>query len=279
MFFSLQVFFSFYFIYFLELGDREMIFDSHAHYDDEAFDGDREQLLASMKDNEIGCIVNIGASIESTKATIALTQKYDFIYGAVGVHPQSVAELNEENFLWLREQCTLPKIVAVGEIGLDYYWDEPDRAIQKEWFARQIQLAKEVKLPIVVHSRDAAKDTYDIMKAEKAEDAGGVIHCFSYTKETARDYLNMDYYFGIGGVITFSNAKKLKEAVEYIPIEKIVLETDCPYLAPVPYRGKRNSSLNLPYVVETIAQLKNMEKEEVEAITWQNAKNLYRIQS
>lgn len=256
-----------------------MIFDSHAHYDDEAFDGDREQLLASMKDNEIGCIVNIGASIESTKATIALTQKYDFIYGAVGVHPQSVAELNEENFLWLREQCTLPKIVAVGEIGLDYYWDEPDRAIQKEWFARQIQLAKEVKLPIVVHSRDAAKDTYDIMKAEKAEDAGGVIHCFSYTKETARDYLNMDYYFGIGGVITFSNAKKLKEAVEYIPIEKIVLETDCPYLAPVPYRGKRNSSLNLPYVVETIAQLKNMEKEEVEAITWQNAKNLYRIQS
>ncbi|MBQ8591571.1 MAG: TatD family hydrolase [Lachnospiraceae bacterium] len=256
-----------------------MIFDSHAHYDDEAFDGDREQLLASMKDNEIGCIVNIGASIESTKATIALTQKYDFIYGAVGVHPQSVAELNEENFLWLREQCTLPKIVAVGEIGLDYYWDEPDRTIQKEWFARQIQLAKEVKLPIVVHSRDAAKDTYDIMKAEKAEDAGGVIHCFSYTKETARDYLNMDYYFGIGGVITFSNAKKLKEAVEYIPIEKIVLETDCPYLAPVPYRGKRNSSLNLPYVVETIAQLKNMEKEEVEAITWQNAKNLYRIQS
>ena len=254
-----------------------MIFDSHAHYDDEAFDSDRARLLASMQENGIGYIVNIGASIQSTKATIELTKQYDFMYGAVGIHPQSAAELNEENFAWLKEQCALPKIVAVGEIGLDYYWDEPERPIQKEWFARQIQLAKEVNLPIIVHSRDAAKDTYDIMKAEKAEEAGGVVHCYSYTKETARDYLNMDYYFGIGGVVTFANAKKLKEAVEYIPIEKIVIETDCPYLAPVPYRGKRNSSLNLPHVIEEIARLKNMEKEEVEAITCANAKKLYRI--
>ena len=255
-----------------------MIFDSHAHYDDEAFDSDRAQLLGSMNENGLGYIVNIAASMESIKTTITLTEQYDFIYGAVGIHPESAAELNEENFAWMKEQCMLPKIVAIGEIGLDYYWDEPDRVIQKEWFARQIQLAKEVELPIIVHSRDAAKDTYDIMKAEKAEETGGVVHCFSYAKEMARDFLNMDYYFGIGGVVTFSNSKKLKEAVAYIPIDKIVIETDCPYLAPVPYRGKRNSSLNLPYVIETIAQIKNMDKEEVEAITFENAKRLYRMQ-
>lgn len=254
-----------------------MIFDSHAHYDDKAFDSDRELLLGSMKENGIEYIVNISADIASVKATIDLTRKYDFIYGAAGIHPGSVEELDEEKFLWLKEQCTHSKIAAVGEIGLDYHWDEPGREIQKEWFARQLQLAKEVKLPIVVHSRDAAKDTYDIMRAEKAEELRGVIHCFSYTKETARDYLNMNYYFGIGGVITFPNARKLKEAVEYIPLENIVIETDCPYLAPVPNRGKRNSSLNLPYVIETIAHIKKIEKEEVETVTLQNAKNLYQI--
>lgn len=256
----------------------KMIFDSHTHYDDKAFCNDREILLNSMKENGIEYIVNIGADIASVKTTIKLTEQYDFIYGAVGIHPNSVMELSEEKFSWLKKQCQRSKVAAVGEIGLDYYWDEPDRMIQKEWFARQIQLAKEVKLPIVVHSRDAAKDTYDIMKAERAEETEGVIHCFSYSKEIARDYLNMGYYFGIGGVITFPNAKKLKEAVEYIPLERIVIETDCPYLAPVPNRGKRNSSLNLPYVIEAIARIKNKEKEEVEAVTMQNAKNLYHIQ-
>lgn len=252
-----------------------MIFESHAHYDDEAFDGDRETLLGSMKENGIEYIMNIGADIASSETTIALTKQYDFIYGAIGVHPSSSAELDEEKLAWLKEQCSLPKIVAVGEIGLDYYWDEPDRQLQKEWFARQLQLAREVKLPIVVHSRDAAKDTYDIMKAEKAEETGGVIHCFSYTKETARDFLNMDYHFGIGGVVTFQNAKKLKEAVEYIPLERILVETDSPYLAPVPNRGKRNSSLNIPYIIGMIAEIKKMDKEKVEEITMQNAKRLF----
>lgn len=255
-----------------------MIFDSHTHYDDSAFDADRETLLNSMKENGIAYIMNISADIASVKTTIELTRQYDFIYGAVGVHPSSTMELNEDKFSWLKEQCLCPKVAAVGEIGLDYYWNEPDRAVQKEWFARQIQLAKELKLPIVVHSRDAAKDTYDIMRAEKADEIKGVIHCFSYSKEIARDYLNMDYYFGIGGVITFSNAKKLKEAVEYIPLEKIIVETDCPYLAPVPNRGQRNSSLNLSYIVEEIARIKKKEKEEVEAVTMQNAKELYHIQ-
>lgn len=254
-----------------------MIFDTHAHYDDEDFDADREELLSGMKAAGVSHIVNIGASLESTKRSLQLAEKYDFVYAAVGVHPSDTGELNEETFKWLTKQCDMPKVVAVGEIGLDYYWDEPERAIQKEWFARQIALGREKRLPLVIHSRDAAQDTIDIMKAEKAEEAGGILHCFSYTKETAKIFLDMDFSFGIGGVITFKNAKKLKEAVEYIPMEKIVIETDCPYLSPEPNRGRRNSSLNLPYVIRAIAELKNLSEEEVLRATYENAKRIYRI--
>ena len=254
-----------------------MIFESHAHYDDKAFDEDREALLEGLKENGIGYVINIGANIETTKNTIGLAEKYPFIYGAVGVHPSDTDELDEENFAWLKEQCAHPKIVAVGEIGLDYYWDEPDKKIQKLWFERQLDMARETKLPVIIHSRDAAKDTLDIMKAANAGEMGGVIHCFSYTKEIAREYLDMGYYFGIGGVVTFQNAKKLKEAVEYIPIERILLETDSPYLAPIPYRGKRNSSLNIPFVAKEIAALKGMGYDDVVSITEENAKRLFRI--
>ena len=254
-----------------------MIFDSHAHYDDEAFEEDRDGLLKSLKENGIGYVINVGASIKTTANTVALTEKYPFVYGAAGVHPSETAELNEENFAWLKEQCSHPKIVAVGEIGLDYYWDEPDKEIQKKWFVRQLELAKEVKLPVIIHSREAAKDTLDLMKASHADELEGVIHCFSYTKETAREYLNMGYYFGIGGVVTFKNAKKLKEAVEYIPMENILLETDSPYLAPVPFRGKRNSSLNLSFVAKEIAQIKGIDYDEVVAVTERNAKRLFGI--
>lgn len=253
------------------------IFDTHAHYDDEAFDEDREALLASLPKQGIGKVVNIGASLDSCIKTVELMQKYDYIYGAIGVHPCDTEELNEENFLWLREQCLKEKCVAVGEIGLDYYWKDPEAEIQKKWFVRQMGLARQLSLPMIVHSRDAAKDTVDIMTAEKAGEIGGVVHCYSYTKETAKTFLNMGFYFGIGGVITFKNSKKLKEAVEYIPMESIVLETDCPYLAPEPYRGKRNSSLNLPYVVSELAQIKGISEEEVCRITWENAHRLYRI--
>jgi TatD DNase family protein len=254
-----------------------MIFESHAHYDDKAFDEDREALLEGLKENGIGYVINIGANIETTKNTIGLAKKYPFIYGAVGVHPSDTDELDEEKFAWLKKQCAHPKIVAVGEIGLDYYWDEPDKKIQKLWFKRQLDMARETKLPVIIHSRDAAKDTLDIMKAANAGEMGGVIHCFSYTKEIAREYLDMGYYFGIGGVVTFQNAKKLKEAVEYIPIERILLETDSPYLAPVPYRGKRNSSLNIPFVAKEIAALKGMGYDDVVNITEDNAKRLFRI--
>lgn len=254
-----------------------MIFESHAHYDDEAFNEDRDELLSSLQAAGIGTVINVGASLSSCKTTIELMQKYPFIYAAIGVHPSDTAELNEENFQYLREWCQLPKVVSVGEIGLDYYWDTPKREIQKQWFVRQIDLAREMKKPIIVHSREAAKDTMDIMTAEKCGEIGGVVHCYSYTKEVARTFLDMDMYFGIGGVVTFSNAKKLKEAVEYIPMEKILLETDCPYLAPVPNRGKRNSSLNLPYVAEEIGRLKGISTEEVIRITEENARKLFNI--
>lgn len=254
-----------------------MIFDTHAHYDDGAFDGDREQLLESLKDNGIEAVVNVGASIQTTKNTLELMKKYPFVYGAVGVHPNETAELNEDLMNWLKTVSSTEKVVAIGEIGLDYYWDEPDRDIQKHWFVRQMDVAKEAGLPVIIHSRDAAADTLDLMKAQNARDLGGVIHCFSYGKEMAGEYLNMGFYLGIGGVLTFQNAKKLKEVVEYMPMEQLVLETDCPYLSPVPNRGKRNSSLNLPYVVEAISQIKGISEEEVITITNRNARALYRI--
>lgn len=253
------------------------IFDTHAHYDDEAFDEDRDALLAGLPKNGIARVVNVGASLASCGRTIELMNRYDYIYGAIGVHPSETAELNDEAFEWLRQQCQLEKCVAVGEIGLDYYWDEPDRELQKEWFRRQLNLARELAKPVIIHSRDAAKDTVDLMTEEHAEEIGGVIHCYSYTKETAEVFLKMGFYFGIGGVLTFKNAKKLKEAVAYIPLDRIVLETDCPYLAPEPNRGKRNSSLNIPYVVKALAEIKGVEEETVRKAAWENAHKLYRL--
>lgn len=254
-----------------------MIFDTHAHYDDEAFNEDRDLLLGSLKAAGIESVVNIGASIQTTKNTLELMKKYPFVYGAVGVHPSETEELNEHLMAWLEEVSKRPKVVAIGEIGLDYHWEEPEREVQKHWFIRQLELARKVSLPVVIHSRDAAKDTLDIMKEQKAEEIGGVIHCFSYGVELAREYLNMGFYLGIGGVVTFTNAKKLKEVVAFMPLDRIVLETDCPYLSPVPNRGKRNSSLNLPYVIKAISELKGVSEEEVIAVTNRNAKNLYRI--
>lgn len=178
---------------------------------------------------------------------------------------------------WLKAVAGKEKVVAIGEIGLDYYWNEPEPEVQKYWFVRQLNLAREVKLPVIIHSRDAAKDTLDIMKAEHAGDISGVIHCFSYSVEMAREYLNMGFYLGIGGVLTFNNAKKLKEVVAYMPIERIVLETDCPYLSPAPNRGKRNSSLNLPYVAAAISEIKGVPEKEVIAVTRENARRMYRL--
>lgn len=252
-----------------------MIIETHTHMDDSAFEEDRSRMIEEIKNSGILYLMNVSASLSSIKSSMELAKKYDFIYTSVGVHPSETGELNEENFAWIKEQLSYEKVKAIGEIGLDYHWQEPEKETQKFWFRRQLQLAREAKLPVIIHSREAAMDTFQIMKEEKADDVKGVIHCFSYTKETARDYLNWDYYFGIGGVVTFQNAKKLKEAVEYIPIENIVLETDSPYLSPVPYRGKRNSSLNLPIIAQEVANIKKMDVEKVVEITTKNAAKLY----
>ena len=255
-----------------------MIFDTHAHYDDAAFDEDREELIAALPAGGIGTVVNVGASLESTKTTLELARRYPYFYGAAGVHPNETGELTERDMEWLKGICREPKIVAVGEIGLDYHWDEPERGVQKKWFVRQLELAREVKLPVIIHSREAAKDTLDLMKGERAEEIGGVVHCFSYGVEMAREYLDMGFFIGIGGVLTFSNGKKLKEVAAYAPLDRIVLETDCPYLAPVPNRGRRNSSLNLPYVAEALAEIKGVTREEIEIQTCRNARRLYRLE-
>ena len=260
-----------------EIRGFHMIFDTHAHYDDEQFNIDRDSLLLSMKENGIGTIVNIGANLASSKTTLELAHKYDFIYGAVGVHPSDSAELSDDNFDRIRQMCADEKCVAIGEIGLDYYWPEPDHEIQKKWFVRQLDLAREVKLPVVIHSRDAAADTVEVLKDNNAGDIGGVVHCFSYSKEVAIECVKMGFYIGVGGVLTFKNGKKMKEVVSEIPIEKIILETDCPYLAPEPNRGKRNSSLNLPYVVKAMAEIKGISEEEVIDITERNARDMYRL--
>jgi len=253
-----------------------MIFESHAHYDDEQFEEDRDELLSSMNKNGIGTIVNVGASLESCGSTLALTEKYPFVYAALGVHPDEVGALNEESYQWLREQCRKEKVAAVGEIGLDYYWDNEPRETQKEWFIKQLELARELDLPVIIHSRDAAADTMEIMKTH-AKGLDGVIHCYSYSPEMAREYVKMGFYIGVGGVVTFKNSKKLKETVEETPITSILLETDCPYLAPEPNRGKRNSSLNLVFVAETIAKIKNLEYDEVVRQTEENARKMFRL--
>lgn len=256
------------------------IFDTHAHYDDDAFDEDRMQLLdESFGAGKTVCnIANIGCDIESSRESVRLAERYDYMYAVVGVIPHHVGDMTEADLEELRRLAKeSEKVVAIGEIGLDYHYDEPTKEKQFKWFSAQMELAKELGLPIVIHSRDAAQDTYELMKKAHAEEIGGVVHCYSYSEEMSREFLKMGFYFGIGGVVTFKNSKKLKRAVESIPISNIVLETDSPYLTPSPYRGERNNSGYLPYVVSEIARLKGMTEEEVAEITFENACRLYRL--
>ncbi len=256
-----------------------MIFETHAHYDDEKFDEDRVELLSHLlREKNIGKIVNVGASFRGCKDSLSLAETYDDVYAALGIHPEEIDDMSEENLNWIRANAANPKVVAIGEIGLDYYWvkDEEGRAKQRGWFEKQLKLAKEVKLPVIIHSRDAAEDTFNTIKTYNTQSEKGIVHCYSYSKELALEYVKMGWYIGVGGVVTFKNGKKLVQTVEAIPIESIVIETDCPYMAPEPFRGQRNSSEYLKYVVEKIADIKGMSPEEVEKITYQNALNIYK---
>lgn len=254
------------------------IFDTHAHYDDASYDKDREEVIEAIRAAGVKHFVNISADIPSLKGTLGILEKYPESYGTLGIHPSEVRDLNEEVMEKIAEETrNNERIVAIGEIGLDY-WDEgPDKEIQAFWFRRQLDLARELDKPVVIHSRDAVQDTYDILAEKHAEDMGGVIHCFSASAEMAKLYVKKGFFIGIGGVVTFKNAKTLKEVAECVPLENIVLETDCPYLAPVPFRGKRNHSGNLTFVAEKIAEIKGVTAEEVCETTYENALRLYRL--
>ena len=257
-----------------------MIFDTHAHYDDEAFDEDRESVLSSLQEKGVGTVVNICAGPASLRRITELTEKYPFLYGAAGIHPDHAGEMTEEMFEEISRLADEEKIVAIGEIGLDYYWDTAPHEVQREWFLRQLDLATEKDLPVVIHSREATQETLEIMREAYKKSGGtlrGVIHCFSGSAEIAKEYTDMGFYIGVGGVVTFKNGKKLKEVVGTMPLDKLVIETDCPYLAPVPHRGKRNDSTLLALVIEEIANLRGMTTEEVEALTEENARALYRL--
>lgn len=255
-----------------------MIFDTHAHYDDKQFDEDRDELLNSMAAMGVNTIVNVGASFKGCRRALELAEKYPFMYAAVGIHPDEAGFLNEDTFAELEGWCRGDKVVAVGEIGLDYYWDTEPRDLQKKWFVRQLELAREMGLPVNIHSRDASEDTFRIIK-EHAEGIPGIIHCFSGSRELASEYVKLGFYIGVGGVVTFKNGKKLKQVVKEISLSNIVLETDCPYLAPEPYRGKRNHSGYIKYIAQEVAGLKGITYEEVIEETEKNARAVYGLKS
>ncbi len=262
-----------------------MIFDTHAHYDDDRFSEDREQLLKELQANGVGRIINIGAALQGCCDTVDyVKQMPELFFGAVGIHPEYAEELTEDMFSQVRELSREEGIVAIGEIGLDYAEEFEDKTRetenhekQKYWFRRFLELARKEKLPVMIHSRDAAEDTLEMMeeytRQAKKEGSfrGGIIHCFSYSPEIAARYVKMGYHLGVGGVLTFKNARRLPEVVEQTPMERLVLETDCPYLAPVPFRGRRNQSDYLHYVIDKISEIKGVSPEEVEAITEENA--------
>lgn len=254
-----------------------MIFETHAHYEGEEFDADRHELLPALFKQGIGLIIDVGSSMETTRKAWELSKKYDRIFFAAGVHPDSVSELNDEKIKEIREISRDRKCLAIGEIGPDFHYidDNNEKELQLYWFRRQLDLALKEDLPVIIHSRDAAAVTFDIMKEYSKKGLRGVMHCYSYSLDQAREYVKMGYYLGFGGAVTFKNAVKKREIIEKISLDSIVLETDCPYMAPVPVRGSRNDSGNLKYVIEKISEIKGVSEKEVEERTWDNAMELF----
>jgi len=254
-----------------------MFFDSHAHYDDERFDEDRDTLLEGMPQKGVSYIINAASDIPSSQECIRLANKYPFIFAAVGVHPHEVSQLTEESITAIEALAKEEKVVAIGEIGLDYYYDYSQRELQKHWFRKQLQLAKRIKLPVIIHDRDPHGDCMQIVKEEDISQIGGVFHCYSGSWEMARQLLDMGVYISVAGPVTFNNNVKTVEVVQKAPLDKLLIETDSPYLTPVPHRGKRNDSAYVRYVAEKIAQIKNISVEQVAKQTLDNAKRLFNI--
>ncbi|MCY7676223.1 TatD family hydrolase [Bacillus safensis] len=254
-----------------------MLFDTHAHLNAEQYNEDLEQVIERAKSEKVEKIVVVGFDRPTITRAMELIEEYDFIYAAIGWHPVDAIDMTDEDLAWIKDLSQHEKVVAIGEMGLDYYWDKSPKDVQKEVFRRQIALAKEVNLPIVIHNRDATEDVVTILKEEGAAEVGGIMHCFTGSLETAKACMEMNFYISFGGPVTFKNAKKPKEVVKEIPSDRLLIETDCPYLTPVPFRGKRNEPSYVKYIAEQIAELREISFEELAKLTTKNAKKVFRI--
>lgn len=252
-----------------------MIFDSHAHYDDKAFDDDRTEILASLPQLGVCSVLNAGTNISASEKSVELSNKYSYIYAAVGIHPECISECDYKDLEILKNLSQNKKVVAIGEIGLDYHYSAENKELQKDFFEKQILMANDVSLPILVHDRDAHMDTLNLLKEHKPK---GVVHCFSGSMEMAEEILKLGMFIGVGGVVTFKNAKKLIDVVREIPLECILLETDAPYMAPTPFRGKRCDSSYIKFTAQKIAEIKNKSYEEVLQKTRLNAESLFNVE-
>ncbi|WP_312115994.1 TatD family hydrolase [Brevibacillus reuszeri] len=254
-----------------------MLFETHAHLNAKEFDEDREEVIARAQENGVSTIVNIGFNAETIPTCMELAEAHDFIYAVIGWHPQDAKDMTDEHLEWIEELSRHPKVVGLGEMGLDYYWDTSPKDVQAEVFRKQIRLARKLDMPIIIHNRDAHQDVLTILKEEKAADVGGIMHCFSGSWETAKLALDMNFYISFGGPLTFKNAKQPKEVAAKVPLGKLLIETDCPYLTPHPFRGKRNESGYVRYVCEEMANIRGLSYEEMAQITSDNAKRLFRL--
>lgn len=251
--------------------------DSHAHLDDERFDEDRERLIKSLKENNIELVLNAGADLQTSLNSVELSKKYDFIYASVGCHPHDSKYMNEDTMNIFKSLSKNKKVLAIGEIGLDYYYDNSDRDTQRKWFREQIRLAKELDMPYIVHDRDAHEDVLKIMKEEHYSGSRGILHCYSSSAEMAKEFIKLGFYISLGGPVTFKNAKTPKSVAKEIPLSSLLIETDCPYLSPEPFRGKRNNPSYVSYVAEEIAQIRDISVEEVAEQTSTNFKKLFNL--
>ncbi|NLK68337.1 MAG: TatD family hydrolase [Clostridiaceae bacterium] len=252
-----------------------MIVDSHAHYDDEQFDTDRADVLKRIQEQDIVRVVNPASNLSSARKCIELSEAYDFVYCAVGIHPHDSQEYSQQSLEIIRKMAEHKKVVAIGEIGLDYHYDFSPRDVQKQCFAAHIQLALQLELPLIIHNRESHKDILDIIKAEKGYNAGGVFHCFTGSVEMAKEVLDMGFYIALGGAVTFKNAKRPVDVAKYVPIDRLLVETDSPYMAPVPYRGKRNDSGYLSEIIQKISEIRNTDFNDIAMNTTQNANRLF----
>jgi TatD DNase family protein len=254
-----------------------MLFDTHAHLNAEEYKDDLDEVISRAQEAGVTNMVVVGFDRPTIERAIELVDHYDFLYASVGWHPVDAIDITEEDLIWIEELASHPKVVALGEMGLDYHWDKSPKDIQKEVFRKQIRLAKKVKLPIIIHNREATADILEILKEENAEEVGGIMHCFSGSPEVARECVNMNFYISLGGPVTFKNAKKPKDVAAEVPLDKLLIETDCPYLTPHPFRGKRNEPGYVKLVAEQIAEIKGLSYEEVAAATTKNAKKFFGI--